>query len=202
VTVAIHFPEPPKDVAAAAHDLSGGERETPGFRPLDALGGAAPLMAQPIFTAGLHALVESEGDVEQVAEVPTSWRYASELGGVPRAFEFVTEARGESARATRVGDDRFTPAIRQALAVAQDHPRVRASDFEARLLRVPALKLLAIWLHAAGTEDLFVPVVPTAVDAAPGELYDADDFRSRLREAASRTLSLYEKAERPDELGG
>lgn len=201
MTVAIHFPEPPKDVAAAAQDLPGGERETLGLHRLDE-GGATPLMAQPVFTAGLDAIVESDGDVERVAEAPTSWRYASDLGGAPRVFELVTEGRAERTRATRVGDDRFTPAIRDALAAADDDLRVRASDFEARLLRVPALKLLAVWLHAVGTDDLFVPVVPTAVDAAPGELYDADNFRSRLRQAASRTLSLYEEAERPDELGG
>ncbi|MEK6273084.1 MAG: hypothetical protein AABM42_10625 [Actinomycetota bacterium] len=202
MTVAIRFPEPPEDVAAAANDLMGGERETLGMRQLDFPGGAAPLGAQPVFTAGLDAIVESGGDVERVAEAPTSWRYASELGGAPRVYELVSEVKAGRTRATRVGDDQFTPAIRDALAAAQDDPRVRTEDFEARLLRVPALKLLAVWLHAIGTEDLYVPVVPTAVDAAPGELYGADDFRSRLREAASRTLSLYEEAERPDELGG
>jgi hypothetical protein len=201
--MAIHFPKPPSDVAAAAaHDVPDGERETLDLRRHDELGGAPPLMAQPIFTAGLRALAASEGDVEQVTEAPSSWRYASELGGAPRAFEFVTEVGAESEHAARVGDDQFTPAIRQALAAAQDDPRVRADDFEARLLRVPALKLLAVWLHAAGAEDLFAPVAPTAVEAAPGELYSADDFRGRLREAASRVLSQYESAERPDELGG
>ena len=200
--MAIHFAQPPKDVVAAAHDLPGAVRETLDLRELGAPGGATPLAAQPVFSAGLEAIVESEGDVERVAKTPTSWRYASELGGAARVFELVTEGRAGRARATRVGDDRFTAAIRIALSVAQDDPRVLADDFEARLLRVPALKLLAVWLHAIDTEDLFVPVAPTAVDAAPGELYDADDFRSRLHEAAFRTLSLYEEAEQPDELGG
>ena len=190
--MAIHFPEPPPDVAAAAaRDVPGGA-----LRPRDA--GAAPA-AQPIFTAGLDAIVEHEGHVGRVATAPTSWRYASEAGGTPRVFELPTSGR---ARTAREGDDRFTPAIRRALTAAQADPRVRAHDFEARLLRVPALKLLAIWLHADGTNDLFIPVAKTAVDASPGDVYDADDFRSRLHEAASRTLSHYAAAERPDELGG
>jgi hypothetical protein len=194
----IHFPKPPEAVAAAMQDLPGGER----WGVHAELGGVTPPAAQPVFTAGLDAIVTNNGDIERVAEAPTSWRYISELGGAPRAFELVTEERAGKSRATSVGDDRFTTAIHEALAAAQDDPRVSAADFEARLLRVPALKLLAVWLHAVGTEDLFVPVVPTAVDATPGHLYKADDFRSRLREAASRTLLLYEQAERPDELGG
>ena len=199
--MAIHFPEPPQDVAAAAaHDIPDAGREA--LRPRDAAGGAPAPGAQPVFTAGLDALVEHDGNVGRVARAPTSWRYASEFGGSPRVFELATRGAAGKARTTRVGDDRFTPAIRRALTAAQDDPRVRAGDFEARLLRVPALKLLAIWLHGTGTNDLFVPVAPTAVDASPGRLYDADDFRSRLHEAASRTLSHYADAERPDELGG
>jgi hypothetical protein len=200
--MAIRFPEPPQAIAAAARDLPGGEGRVFGLRPLDELGGATPPSAQPVFTAGLDAIVAGEGDVESVVNAPTSWRYASELGGAPRAYELVTDRGAAQARATSVGDDRFTTAIRDALVGAQADPRVNAGDFEARLLRVPALKLLAVWLHAADTDDLFMPVVPTAVDATPGRLYDAGDFRSRLREAASRTLALYDQAERPDELGG
>jgi hypothetical protein len=71
-----------------------------------------------------------------------------------------------------------------------------------RPARVPALKLLAVWLHTAVTEDLFVPVGPTAVNAARGALYTAHDFQERLPAAAADTLSPYEQAERPDELGG
>jgi hypothetical protein len=198
VTVAIHFPEPPQDVAtaAAAHEIPGA------LQPRAGAGGAAPPAAQPVFTAGMDAIVEHAGNVGRVANAPTSWRYASEVGGAPRVFEFAAKGTPGKAQTPRVGDDRFTPAIRHALTTAQDDPRVRAHDFEARLLRVPALKLLAVWLHGAGTNDLFVPVARTTVDASPGELYDADDFRSRLHQAASRTLSLYEDAERPDELGG
>jgi hypothetical protein len=192
--MAIHFPEPPQDIAAAAaSDVPGAA-----MRPRAA---AAPA-AHPVFTAGLDAIVEHDGNVGRVATAPTSWRYASELGGIPRVFELAAHGTTGKARTTTVGDDRFTPAIREALTAAQADPRVRDHDFEARLLRVPALKLLALWLHAAGTDDLFIPVAPTAVDASPGELCDADDFRFRLHEAASRTLAHYEDAERPDELGG
>jgi hypothetical protein len=200
--MAIRFPKPPESVVTAARRLSVGDRWSFAKGALEELGGAKRPPAQPVFTAGLEALVASDGDVERVAETPTSWRYASELGGGSRAVVFVTEGRAGEARATRMGDDRFTKPIGEALAVAQGDSRVSAGDFEARLLRVPALKLLAVWLHAAGTEDIFVPVVPTAVDAAPGRLYDAPDFRSRLREASFRTLTLYEQADRPNELGG
>lgn len=199
--MAIHFPEPPRDVAVAALKSSPPGRRLP-LHLLGELGGVTSLAAQPVFTTGLNAIVDGDGDVERVAEAPTSWRYAAELGGASHAFELTTEGRPGKAPVARVGDDRFTTAIRDALADAQGDPRVKADDFEARLLRVPALKLLAVWLHTIGTEDLFVPLGPTAVDAAPGRLYDANDFQSRLRDAASRTLLLYEQAERPDELGG
>jgi hypothetical protein len=197
VIVAIHFPTPPQAVVAAAEELPGATRAA-GLIPLDELGGAPPAI-QPVFTAGLDALVANDGDVEQVAEAPESWRYASELGG---AVEVVSEGDGETAHVTSEGDDRFTEGIRQALSAAQDDPRVNSGDYEARLLRVPALKLIAVWLHGDNVDDLFVPVAATAVGATPSRVYDASDFQSRLVDAAAQTLGQYEGAERPDELGG
>ena len=191
--MAIHFPEPPQDLFAAVPS---------GVRPRIQAGATPAPAAHPVFTAGLDAIVEHDGHVARVATAPTSWRYAAELGGTPRVFELAPRGAAGTARPSREGDDRFTPAIRQALTTAQADPRVRAHDFEARLLRIPALKLLALWLHASGASDLFIPVTRTAVDASPGKVYDADDFRTRLHAAATRTLAHYDDAERPDELGG
>jgi hypothetical protein len=175
--MALRFPEPPDSVTAAADAL--GDAAARGF-------GAAP-PPQPVFTARLDALVDAAGAVDQVAEAPTSWRYATGR----RAFDVLVEDGG--ARTLSAGDDRFGPAIDAALARAADDPRIGSRDYEVRLLRVPALNLLAVWLHTPHAPDLF---------DAHDRLYEADEFQALLRDRAATTQARYADAEAPDELGG
>jgi hypothetical protein len=66
---------------------------------------------------------------------------------------------------------------------------------------VPALSLLAVWLHTATALDLFVPIGRTPPELEPNRVYDDDEFMTELRQAAKRAGAAYEEAEAPDELG-
>src|SRR5919108_5709173 len=123
--MAIRFPDPPPGVpeSAAGRRAAGG----PG----------AQVPAQPVFTVGLDELIEAGGEAppEQTAGAPATWRYSRfSAGGVPEGLEVPAHAAGGAVAA---GDDRFSPSIREALAVADQDPRVEAHDYEARLYRVP-----------------------------------------------------------------
>jgi hypothetical protein len=185
----IEFPQPPERVAAEARpprDVGAGERAV----------GGAPVPPQPIFTTGLADVLAAD-DVERSISGPKHWRVSTfESGGSPQVKE-VPDDPGQ--RGTATGDDRFSPQIREALAIASQDPRVGEGRFEARLFRLPALSLMALWLHSA-TQSLFVPIGrPAGLEA--DRVYDEASFLSALRASAERTLGAYRDAENPDELG-
>jgi hypothetical protein len=51
----------------------------------------------------------------------------------------------------------FTAATIEALTVAERMPKVAKADYELRLLKVPAVYLIALWLHG-GDADILVPM--------------------------------------------
>jgi hypothetical protein len=198
----IRFAKPPPAVADALEEPRGGLRGR--LRGRFELGGApedAPLPAQPIFTAGLDELAEAAGgdDAEKSVGAQPSWRYSRfDAAGRPEVLELPEEGRPGAVAA---GDDRFGPMIREALAVADQDPRVGEHDYEARLYRVPALSLLAVWLHTATALDLFVPIGRTPAGLEPNRVYDDGEFMTQVRGAAQQAGATYEGAEAPDELG-
>ena len=186
----IEFPQPPERVADEARP----PREV---RPRErGLGHPAPVPPQPIFTSGLEDVLAADG-VERSISGPTHWRVSTfAAGGSPQ----VKEVPDDPARlGTATGDDRFSPQIREALAVASEDPRVGEGTFEARLFRLPAVSVMALWLHSA-SQSLFVPI-GAAAGLEPNRVYDEQAFLAALRGTAEQTLSAYRDAENPDELG-
>jgi hypothetical protein len=151
-----------------------------------------PAPPLPVHAAGL-ADVRSELSLAEVAPAPASWRYVS---SGDRAVEV-----GALERRAAVGEDRFSSAIGAALAAARRDARAAAGDFEARLLRVSAVRLFAVWLHATDAEDLLVPLEGASAGLESGRVYAAGEFGRALARAAERVEHLYAEAERPDELG-
>lgn len=177
--MAIRFPEPPGAITEGV-----------------AAEGALP--AQQVFTVGLDDL-RTAGLAEESVSAEPSWRHSS---FDPAGRSQVLEIPGEAAPAPAApGDDRFGPMIREALAVAGEDPRVGERDYEARLFRVPALTLLALWLHSPTSVDLFVPVGPPPPGLERNRVYDDPDFTSAVSGAAEGTLDTYREADNPDELG-
>jgi hypothetical protein len=197
----IRFPDPPSSITEAIR----AQRRLPRLlRRLEAGGAekkAAVLPAQPVFTVGLDELLEAGGGVtaERTVISHPTWRY-SRIGadGRPEAVELDERVKEGALGA---GDDRFGPMIREALAIADEDPRVKEHDYEARLFRVPALNLLALWLHAMAALDLFVALGRTPGDLEPNRLYDDEEFMSLLHHAAEQQSSHYSSADSPDELG-
>jgi hypothetical protein len=175
----IRFPEPPAGIT-------------------ETVAAAGALPAQPVFTVGLDDL-RAVGVAEESVSGEPSWRY-SRFDAAGRSQ--VLEIRGDAAQEpVATGDDRFGPMIREALAVADQDPRVADGDYEARLFRVPALTLLALWLHSPATTDLFVPLGPPPPGLERNRVYADPDFTAAVSGAAESTLDTYREADNPDELG-
>jgi len=198
--VPIEFPQPPPGLAAEVRAPRRPLARLPLRRArarAEAVGAATALPAQPVFTVGLQHLLDADG-IERSIAGPAHWRITGFTAeGRPQVRE-VAEDPAQVGVAT--GDDRFSPLIREALAVAADDPRVSEATYEARLFRVPAISLLALWLHAV-TRNLFVVIGRPATGLEPNRVYDEDEFLVALQAAAERSLSTYREAERPEELG-
>ena len=172
----IRFPTPPETATAAE--------------------GALP--PQPVYTVGLDEL-GATGMAEESASTAPSWR-VSRFDAAGRS-EVVELRDGAAGQPVSAGDDRFGPLIREALAVAGEDDRVKSHDYEARLYRVPALTLLALWLHSPTSVDLFVPVGPAPPGLERNRLYEDPDFTAAINEAAASLRESYDAAENTDELG-
>ena len=74
---------------------------------------------------------------------------------------------------------------------AQPDNQLHYDNIEFRWFRVPALHLLAVWLHqATGPHDLFIPVGTRWMPAVlhQGQVYPAEEFGALLRAPAQNRL--------------
>jgi hypothetical protein len=188
----IRFPDPPPEISAALGRV--GKRRWP-LRGAT-LGEREAVPAHPIFTVGLEDLLRAPV-AEQAVMGPPSWRFARiDREGRGQVVEL---APGGGDPVVATGDDRFSAQIREALATAGTDPRLGAHEYESRLLRIPALSLLTLWLHAGDAIDLFVPTSrPAGFEA---RVYDDQAFMAAVRTAAELVLAAFHEADQPDQLG-
>jgi hypothetical protein len=131
--------------------------------------------------AGWRALLEEDGRVVAAVEVPTAQRGAA--GALVN--------RGPFAQSTVT-----------ALTTAERQELVASERVELRLLRVNALYVVALWLHAAeAAADVFVPLAPAPAPLRAETAYESATFEKEVSELARSVLSTYRAADRPDEAG-
>jgi hypothetical protein len=200
----IEVPQPPDDVVEAVR-LTVGRRSRPRARRLRRALGAAPAPAsvstpQRVYAVGLEALAGPPGTIEDAAR-PTGWRFLVERPQAPIAAAEVHDATRATvpAQLTEGAHVRSTAA---GLRAAEGLAPVQDAEFELRLLRVPALHLLAHWLHATDRDDLFVPIAPAPRPFDAARAYPEREFAEAAAALARRSLDARAAAERPDELGG
>jgi hypothetical protein len=141
-------------------------------------------VGHPVYTAGL-ADAES-GDVGREA-VQTDWRYLVQEGDETIATADATLE--DAPTVTQVGEGPFGPATARAVAVAEALPQVRSRTYELRTLRVPPLKVVALWLHA-DDDDLYIPLEPPGAGLTPYVAYDRERFDAALAAAAQARRRL------------
>ena len=163
-------------------------------------GGALSLSSpHPIFDIALDRLAAEDRPLEAAELV--GWRaLLEEDKRVVAAVELPTAEAGRASALINRGP--FVESTVAALTTAEGHERVASEKLELRLLRVNALYLLALWLHAAETgPDLFIPLEPAPAPLQADTVYESSGFEAELSEIARSFTSSYKDAERPDELG-
>jgi hypothetical protein len=153
----------------------------------------------PIFTVALERLAAGDGPLDAAELV--GWRALLEED--KRVVAAVELPGAEPAKAgASVNRGAFVESTMAALTTAERHERVASERLELRLLRVNALYLLALWLHAPeGRDDIFVPLAPAPAPLRAETAYERKELEAELSEMARSVAELYQGAERPDELG-
>jgi len=140
------------------------------------------------FHLGLDAIRAHRG---LAAAEPVGWRYL--LAGHAAEPTVAAEVMQSDAGFTFAGlnDGPFVKQMLDAMRKANVQ-----GDYEPRLLRVPAVYVVAAWLKdSTGNNDLFIPLDPSNPALEPGRVYNAKEFEQALVKAADEMA----EATRPDE---
>lgn len=171
---------PPREVTDRIRTTLRSRVERTGFRLPALLGASKRDLAlgapHPVYLLTLDDLTEGRG---LDAARPAGWRYL-----VHRDGRFIAAAElppGGTATDLVVNEGPFVAATAAAIEAAERLPEVDAADFEARLLKIPALYTVALWLRSPdGADDLVVPVGDAHPALESGRAYRADAFVEAL----------------------
>jgi hypothetical protein len=134
-----------------------------------------------VFTMGLDD-VTSGGGLDRAQ--PAGWRFLIEESGQPIASAETTLFPDGTHEVSQTTEGPFVAATDKAVKAVRNLPHLEAGSFELRLLRIPALYVWALWLHAPAT-DLLVPVAPSPI-AKEGKPMTAAEFFADLSVLASK----------------
>lgn len=168
----LRVPAPPAEAADAVHTTFQAFADSGTFRFQALRNATGPLqLTQPhqVFTLGLADLVAGRG---LDAAKPSGWRYLVQEGDdALAAADTVATGSGDGYVFSAFNEGRFVTSTAEAIQAAQAIPEVSRGDFELRLLHVPGLHVMALWLHdiAGNAGDLLVPLEPSPVDTPTGQ---------------------------------
>ncbi|MEV0647999.1 hypothetical protein AB0I28_22305 [Phytomonospora sp. NPDC050363] len=124
-----------------------------------------------IYTLGLDDIAAGHG-LDQAR--PGGWRFLVEDDGALIASAETSEADDGTHELTQFTEGPFVAATDNAVKAIRGLPQLAVGGFELRLLRIPALYVMALWLHSPVT-DLLVPLAPSPI-GKEGRLVPAVEF--------------------------
>jgi len=172
----LNLPAPPAgvpdQVMSKLHTFADGRHfTTPALRNArkDQLALSTP---HQVFTMGLDD-VTSGGALDKAR--PAGWRFLINEGGRPIASAETMQNPDGTHEVTNTAEGPFVAATDSAVTAARDLPHLAADGYELRLLRIPALYIEALWLHATAA-DLLVPLAPSSIGKAGQPMPPAEFF--------------------------
>lgn len=184
---------PPQDAINGLRSGLGQIRTMPGA---PAAGGYTPTLSaghephwdeglpHQVYNLGLDAIRDGKGlDAAQAV----GWRF---LLGQPSQDPTVAAEIHESGGQHEFSGLNRGPFVAQTLTAikqAETTPEIRDGDFEPRVLRIPALYVVALWLKERSTgKDILIPLDPAPTNLTPGRHYTADEFAAELLAMGAR----------------
>ena len=182
----IEFPTPPADALKAATDgvVEVHRAEAPGrarVRGLRDIGPKGRRLASPHRVHNLR--LTDLGKPGALRDAPmTAWRYLVEDDGAAVASaEVGVDAKGAVRGLDHVNEGPFVKATAAAQKAAEKLPQVRDGKVEARVIRIPALYVMALWLKDLdGDSDVIVPMAPAPPYLEANRPYTEREFLKAL----------------------
>lgn len=163
----------------------------------ETLAGAGPealdiALPHDVYNLSLTSLIKAANPDE--AE-PVGRRCLLTSGGATVASVELPDPDGGEGVVTTHGG--FTEATVEAVHGIENSSETEGGDYDLRMLRVPALYVMTLWLKdRQGSDDIFVPLEPAPPELEAGGRYSWDRLRDQLEEPAQRRLAQ-EKQESP-----
>jgi hypothetical protein len=135
-----------------------------------------------VFTVGLDDIMADRG-LDSAKQV--GWRYLVEAAGEPIASAETTESEDGVQVMSQFTEGPFVESTAAAVRNAHRLPQLEKAGFELRLLRIPAIYLMALWLHSKST-DLLIPLAPSPI-GKEGQIVPVAQLFSELSRQARAT---------------
>lgn len=182
----LNLPGPPSgvpdQVMSKLHTFAdGGKFTTPALRGAqkDQLALSTP---HQVFTMGRDD-VTSGGGLDRAR--PVGWRFLIHEGGRVIASAETTPLPDGTHEVSETVEGPFDAATDNAVTAVRNLPQLQGDNFELRLLRIPAVYIMALWLHSPST-DLLVPLAPSSIGKA-GQPMPPAEFFADLSAVATHT---------------
>jgi len=186
----ITFPKAPRaaDARLVGH-LTELTRESKGPMAAMRMESLSHSEAHPVYFVPLDAL--TGGKLLEAAK-QTSWRYLLVQDNAPVA-EAEVSAGSRGAKGAKSGSPEFLSltqgpfagATIDALDAAERLPQVARADYELRLLKIPAVYFVALWLHGA-KDDILIPMGDPPAGLKPNEPYSEAAVIAALHDSAEQ----------------
>ena len=148
-------------------------------------------MPHPIYTLGLTDLLDRRS-IDDLGESDiTGWRYlVQDHERTVAGVELAVDPETSDVRFAQLQSAPIAESTEATIRGAQERDDVRQQSFEVRLLRVPALYVMALWLNdrdARQNRDLIIPLDPAPSWLEANRAYGAAEFMELLfRKAQER----------------
>jgi hypothetical protein len=147
----------------------------------------------PVYVGTLTDFAEGNG--VQAATL-TGWRQIIFDAAAPvAALEVSAGKESATYRFSNVNHGPFVESTIRAITNAEGFNSVKNADYEPRILKIPALYTVALWLkrEEAG-EDILVPIAPTPPPLTEGREYTTEEFNQALQAEARQRLAATDDA--------
>jgi len=169
-------------VAEAVQNL----KSSPDTEVMMAMGGSAKAAEKAEVAPPLQVYVLDLKDVGKKSlknAQAVGWRYIVMHEDQPVAAAEVDAGGGSKVQFSHFNTGPFVEETARAIIQAEGLDEVAKKDYEARILRIPALYVMALWLHS-DKDDIIIPMPPTNDSLDAKKAYSAKEFFASLAPAA------------------
>jgi hypothetical protein len=138
-----------------------------------------------VFSLGLDDVIEKDLSKAKA----TGWRYTVSSQEQPFAAAEIDALGGDELQFSHLNTGPFVLETVNTLKQAEGLEAAIHTEYEARILKIPALYVMALWMHSDG-DDILIPMPPTNDNLNPKQPYSPADFFAALVSPAKSRLDF------------